>query len=312
MLGAGEAAQHEAIAGEERERRTVDVERAKPRSPARPCAAPIGASRARRSAVPARSSTDAASSSAGALGEPAQGSTSNTVARRSAPAADELCRGASSVSATPWRFTAQRAPGPTRSADAPEALEAADPRAEPAGLELDRVADGERGAEQGPGHDRAEAVPLERAVDEEPRRPPRRGVRAGRRRRDRAERRAHASSPAPVTDVTAHDRRAREGAPGEQARDLLRRERERLVVDEVALREHDDTRGSTPSSSQIAACSRVCGMTPSSAATTSSTRSSPVAPATIVRTKRLVPRHVDDARAAARPRDRGARSRARS
>ena len=39
-----------------------------------------------------------------------------------------------------------------------------------------------------------------------------------------------------------------------------------------------------PSSSQIARCSRVCGITPSSAATTSSTRSMPVAPATIVRT----------------------------
>ena len=41
-------------------------------------------------------------------------------------------------------------------------------------------------------------------------------------------------------------------------------------------------------------CSRVCGITPSSAATTSSTRSMPTAPATIVLHEALVPRHVDE------------------
>ncbi len=44
-----------------------------------------------------------------------------------------------------------------------------------------------------------------------------------------------------------------------------------------------------PSSCTIAACSRVCGMTPSSAATTSRKRSIPVAPATIARMKRSWP-----------------------
>ena len=42
----------------------------------------------------------------------------------------------------------------------------------------------------------------------------------------------------------------------------------------------------TPRSSQMSRCSRVWGMTPSSAATTSKTRSMPAAPAIIWRTKR--------------------------
>ena len=45
---------------------------------------------------------------------------------------------------------------------------------------------------------------------------------------------------------------------------------------------------------QIARCSRVCGITPSSAATTSSARSMPPAPASMLRTKRSWPGHVDD------------------
>ena len=45
----------------------------------------------------------------------------------------------------------------------------------------------------------------------------------------------------------------------------------------------------TPSACSTAQCSRVCGITPSSAATTSRNRSIPVAPATIVRTKRSWP-----------------------
>ena len=44
-----------------------------------------------------------------------------------------------------------------------------------------------------------------------------------------------------------------------------------------------------PSSPQMSRCSRVCGITPSSAATTSTTRSMPTAPATMVRTKRSCP-----------------------
>jgi len=45
----------------------------------------------------------------------------------------------------------------------------------------------------------------------------------------------------------------------------------------------------TPSSRQMSRCSRVWGMTPSSAATTSSTRSTPLAPAAMARTKRSWP-----------------------
>ena len=46
---------------------------------------------------------------------------------------------------------------------------------------------------------------------------------------------------------------------------------------------------STPSAASTAACSRVCGITPSSAATVMRKKSMPVAPATIVRTKRSCP-----------------------
>jgi hypothetical protein len=42
----------------------------------------------------------------------------------------------------------------------------------------------------------------------------------------------------------------------------------------------------TPSRSMTARCSTVCGITPSSAAITRRKRSMPVAPATMVRTKR--------------------------
>ncbi len=45
----------------------------------------------------------------------------------------------------------------------------------------------------------------------------------------------------------------------------------------------------TPSSRQMSRCSRVCGMTPSSAATTRTTRSIPPAPAAIARTNRSWP-----------------------
>ena len=45
----------------------------------------------------------------------------------------------------------------------------------------------------------------------------------------------------------------------------------------------------TPSASSTAACSRVCGITPSSDAIVIRNRSIPVAPATIVRTKRSWP-----------------------
>jgi len=46
---------------------------------------------------------------------------------------------------------------------------------------------------------------------------------------------------------------------------------------------------STPSAASTAACSRVCGIGPSSAATTTRKASMPLAPATIVRTKRSCP-----------------------
>ena len=63
----------------------------------------------------------------------------------------------------------------------------------------------------------------------------------------------------------------------------------RLGVGEVGLGDRHDAALDTPSARSTAACSRVWGITPSSAATVIRYRSIPVAPATIVRTKRSWP-----------------------
>ena len=89
------------------------------------------------------------------------------------------------------------------------------------------------------------------------------------------------STPAPVRDDTSDDLRARQQlrAP----RPPLAPGRARSVFVTAT------TPTSTPSAASTAACSRVWGITPSSAATTIRNRSIPVAPATIVRTKRSWP-----------------------
>ena len=85
-------------------------------------------------------------------------------------------------------------------------------------------------------------------------------------------------------------RRRRPRAPCPRAAPRRRRARARAVSSSTRSRLVSATTAvRTPSSSRIATCSRVCGITPSSQATTSSARSMPVAPEIMVRTKRSCP-----------------------
>ncbi len=108
---------------------------------------------------------------------------------------------------------------------------------------------------------------------------------------DPVERRAQLVQPLAAGRRDRHDLRARQ-----QRRRLLARAR---GVGEVGLRDRHHARRRRPSAASTAACSRVWGITPSSAATTIRYRSMPVAPATIVRTKRSCPGHVDHRQPAA-------------
>ena len=110
-----------------------------------------------------------------------------------------------------------------------------------------------------------------------------------------------------------NDRRLREEGPAVERLARPRAARARpVVVDEVALGQRDDAGGACRAAGRCRRCSRVCGMTPSSAATTSRTRSMPVAPATIAADEALVAGHVDEPKRAGRSAERrGARSRAR-
>ena len=175
-----------------------------------------------------------------------------------------------------------------------EALESADPSLLGSGMQFDRVADRECTAQQSAGHDRTEASHLERPVDRESRRTPARGVGRGRL-GELPERSAQLLDPrafaggdfvdgracerSALEEVGGPPRRPAPARPSSATSHLVRAMAQRLM----------------PSRSQMATCSRVCGITPSSAATTSSTRSIPVAPADHRPHERLVARHVDDA-----------------
>ena len=76
--------------------------------------------------------------------------------------------------------------------------------------------------------------------------------------------------------------------PGDQLARLQPRQLQRLRIDEIGLGQHDDA-GGTWSSRQIAKCSRVCGITDSSAAITSITASMPPTPASMFLTNRSWP-----------------------
>ena len=64
---------------------------------------------------------------------------------------------------------------------------------------------------------------------------------------------------------------------------------ESLGVDQVGLGQDRDAAAALPSRRQMSKCSRVCGLMDSSAAITSSTRSMPPTPASMLRTKRSWP-----------------------
>ena len=98
-----------------------------------------------------------------------------------------------------------------------------------------------------------------------------------------ASRRSSASMPSPVADETASSSASasevpasidRTSSPAAASRPASTRS---LLVSATMPRDR-------PSRSMIARCSRVCGIGPSSAATTSSTQSMPVAPASMLRT----------------------------
>ena len=138
------------------------------------------------------------------------------------------------------------------------------------------------------GHDRAEALHREDAVDRQPRDAidgPRAGAgccfdqRVG----------ESASRPSPVSRRHRHDRARRRETSRRQAR-APRAARARACPRRrgptwSARRDPDRTR----SSRQMSKCSRVCGITDSSAATTSTTRSMPPTPASMFLTKRSWP-----------------------
>ena len=113
----------------------------------------------------------------------------------------------------------------------------------------------------------------------------------GRHRRARA-RRARArssSSPSPVFAETGTIGAPSRKRPARTARDVLLDQLEPLRLDQVAPWSARRGRSLTRSSWQIARCSRVWGMTPSSAAMTSMTRSIPPTPASMFLTKRSWP-----------------------
>ncbi|MEZ5978002.1 MAG: hypothetical protein R3F34_07285 [Planctomycetota bacterium] len=97
-----------------------------------------------------------------------------------------------------------------------------------------------------------------------------------------------ASTPSPVTPLTGKIGASSRNVPARNSRTSSAASRARsgstasIFVSATSPRR-------IPRICMIARCSRVCGMTPSSAATTSTTRSMPVAPATMLRMKRSCP-----------------------
>ena len=120
------------------------------------------------------------------------------------------------------------------------ALEAADLRLACAGLEDHRLAQLAGPAGPGARHDRAEAVLHEAAVDEEACRP--RVVCAVRRAADQLEQGlAHALDARSRLGARGEDRHLGQGPAGQRVAHLLGRELDHLFVDEVRLRQDDQT-----------------------------------------------------------------------
>ena len=104
----------------------------------------------------------------------------------------------------------------------------------------------------------------------------------------RASARRRSSSPAPVLAETGTMALSASAVPASRARTSSATSAHHSSSTRSALVRATTPRG-TPSKSRIARCSRVWGMIPSSAATTSSAASMPVAPASIVRTNPSCP-----------------------
>ncbi len=166
-------------------------------------------------------------------------------------------------------------------------LNASDPRLAPAGLDHEPVARADASRPERPRGDGADPAERERPVDREPHRAvggPALGRPGGRDPGRRAGRRG----PGRCATRPRPPRRPRRGRPpaARRSRGAPARPRRRRPGRASSAA---TTPSGIPSSCTIAACSRVCGMTPSSAATTSRKRSIPVAPATIARMKRSCP-----------------------
>ncbi len=179
------------------------------------------------------------------------------------------------------------------------------------GLEHDRRADAARTPRPGARHDGPEAVLLEDPIDVEPGRT--RVLAAGRLLAHEAARgqRGRARCPSPVAALASTIGASASGPPASASRTSSSASSRISASTRSHLLRTTRPR-SMPSSGQMARCSRVWGITPSSAATTSITRSRPAGARHHRAHEALVARHVDDGEPRRRSRGRGPRSRARS
>ena len=180
------------------------------------------------------------------------------------------------------RAPPRRARPPHASTAWPCACSAAHAHDVAGGIEAKHLVARERAGPDGAGGDGAGAANRERAIDRHAEQVV--DYRAGTRRAARGNAARSSSMPAPLIAETAIDsprRRAR--CPPARPERLRRTRASHSSSTRSRLRECDDAAAHTEQL-RMARCSRVCGMTPSSAAMTRSARSIPVAPATIVRT----------------------------
>ena len=209
-------------------------------------------------------------------------STSASAVGRSAPGALTTSPRASSPTSRPCRFTAQRTPGSTRSRASPCVCSPRTRARRPPGW----TSTSSPVARAPPVRVPVTTAPKPRIVKTRSigsRGGPARGVRGAAPPASSRSRSRSASSPLPVWAETGTTGTSASGVPASRSRtssaasSAISSSTRSVFVSATSPR-------SIPSSWQMATCSRVCGMTPSSAATTSISRSMPVAPATMVRT----------------------------
>ena len=212
--------------------------RARPRDPGAISSAPIGETRALRSAVPGEEQDGGARPERRSAREPVELGVEDVRLGEGAGPRELL---APREIAELYALEVDRAARPRRGArlGAPEALQAADARAPSAGEKLHRVAHPKGRAEQRPGHDGTEAAHLEAAVDEEARRPAARGARPGGNRK-LAERRAERRKAGAGGRRDGQHGRAGEARRREEPAHLLGGELRHLGVREIGLGQGDD------------------------------------------------------------------------